>query len=42
MIEKTDVEAVELINHRVASLCSGRRSHKAGKGFGDVLDFRYI
>jgi hypothetical protein len=39
MVENPDVEAVKLINHWVASLCSGRGSHRAGKGFGDVLDF---
>jgi hypothetical protein len=42
MAENPDAEAAELINDWVASLRSGRRSHQAGKGFADVLDFRHI
>jgi hypothetical protein len=42
MVENPDSEAAKLINLCVASICSGRRSPKAGKGFADVLDFRYV
>jgi hypothetical protein len=42
MVKNPDTEAAKLRNHWVASLCSGRRVHEAGKGFAGVLDFRYI
>ena len=42
MVENPDAEAAKLISRGIAPLRSGRRSHKAGKGFADVLDFRYV